>query len=146
VIVYSSAPLEQPLEVTGSVRVEVWITTDVPDTDLAVRLTDVYPDGRSMLVLDSIFRARYAHSPDFTASNCSRRASRCGSASTWADQPSVQRRTPRPVDITSSNAPRFAPNPNTGEMFLADGDSGQIAHTTILHDADHPSAIILPIH
>jgi uncharacterized protein len=49
------------------------------------------------------------------------------------------------ISITSSSAPRFAPNPNTGVMYLEEGAGGQIAHTTILYDADHPSAIILPI-
>ena len=54
VILYTSPVLDEPLEVTGDLRAEIWITTDVPDTDIVVRLTDVYPDGRSMLVADGI--------------------------------------------------------------------------------------------
>lgn len=145
VIVYTSAELDVPLEVTGDLYAEIWITTDVPDTDIVVRLTDVYPDGRSMLVADGILRARYQGDPDFTSFELLE-----------PDTPYLLTLDLGPtsiifnaghrirVSVTSSNWPRFGINPNTGEMFLKEGDVGRIARTTILRDAEHPSALVVP--
>jgi len=146
VVVYSSPPLDEPIEVTGDLRAQIWITTDVPDTDIVVRLTDVYPDGRSMLVADGIMRARYHNSPDFTSEQLLEPGVPVlltldlGPTSIIFNTGHRIR-----VSVTSSNAPRFLPNPNTGAMYLEEGAGGQIAHTTILHNADYPSTIILPI-
>ncbi len=146
VVVYSTVPLDEPLEITGDLRAEIWITTDVPDTDIAVRVTDVYPDGRSMLVVDSIMRARYRNSPDFTTEELLELGEPAllsfdlGPTSIILNAGHRLR-----VVISSANAPRFAPNPNTGALFLAEGETGQVAHTTILHDEAFPSAIILPV-
>ena len=146
VIVYTSPVLDEPVEATGDLRAEIWITTDVPDTDVVVRLTDVYPDGRSMLVADSIFRARYYGNPDFTSFEFLEPgvpyllSLDLGPTSIVFNAGHRIR-----VSVTSSNAPRFAPNPNTGAIYLQEGTLGRIAHTTILHSAGHPSAIILPV-
>ena len=118
----------------------------MPDTDIVVRLTDVYPDGRSMLIMDNIMRARYRASPDFTSESFltpgepARLTFDLGPTSYLLNAGHRLR-----VSVASSNASRFAPNPNTGAHFLEEGEAGQIAHTTILHDAAHPSAIILPL-
>lgn len=147
VVVYSTVPLPEPVEITGDLRADLWITTDVPGTDLVVRITDVYPDGRSMLVLDSVMRARYHANPDFTAAQQLTPGEPVRLQFDLGPHSIVFNAGHRiRVSITSSNAPRFAPNPNTGALFLAEGESGQVAHTTILHDAAHPSAIILPVY
>jgi len=147
VLVYETDSLDAPLEVTGDIRARIWIATDVPDTDIVVRITDVYPDGRSMLVVDGIMRARYHNSPDFSTETL-----------LVAGQPTLLEFEIAPtsyifntnhrlrVSITSSNAPRFAPNPNTGAMFFDAGAEARIATTTILRSAAYPSAIILPVH
>src|SRR4029077_3925269 len=59
VLLFTSEPLEQPLEVSGHIDAKLWVSSDCPDTDFTVKLCDVYPDGRSMLVTDGILRARY---------------------------------------------------------------------------------------
>jgi predicted acyl esterase len=144
VIVYSSDVLPTPLEITGNVHADIWFSTDVPDTDIVVRLTDVYPDGRSMLIMDGIARARFRNSPDFSSEEMLEPNTPTlitvdlGPTSIIVNAGHRIR-----ISVTSSNAPRFAPNPNTGEMFL--GETTQIAHTTILHDAAHPSTIVLPV-
>ena len=146
VVVYSSDILQEPLEITGDLRAEIWITTNVPDTDIVIRLTDVYPDGRSMLVADGIIRARYYNSPDFTSFEYLEPGQPyllsidIGPTSIIFNTGHRIR-----ISITSSNWPRFSINPNTGEMFFTEGELGQKAITTILHDAKHPSAIILPV-
>ncbi|MCD4687676.1 MAG: CocE/NonD family hydrolase, partial [Anaerolineae bacterium] len=126
--------------------VEVWITTDVVDTDIAVRLTDVYPDGRSMLVADGIARARYHASPNFDTETFLEPGVPVLLTVDLGPTSIVFNAGHRiRISVASSNAPRFGPNPNTGAAVLLDGETGQVAHTTILHDAEHPSALILPV-
>jgi uncharacterized protein len=147
VLVYETDILDTPLEVTGDIRAQIWMETDVPDTDIVVRITDVYPDGRSMLVVDGIMRARYHNSPDFSTETL-----------LITGEPTLLEFAVAPtsyifntghrlrVSITSSNVPRFAPNPNTGAMFFNEGEETRIATTAILWRDAHPSAIILPVH
>ncbi|MBN1260143.1 MAG: CocE/NonD family hydrolase [Anaerolineae bacterium] len=146
VVVYTTPPLEAPLEATGDLRADIWIATDVPDTDVVVRLTDVYPDGRSMLVSDSIFRARYRTCPDYTCEVFLEPGEPVLLTVDLGPHSYVFNTGHRVrISVTSSNAPRFAPNPNNGEMYVGEGAPAQVAHTVILHDADHPSALMLPV-
>ncbi|MGH2487073.1 MAG: CocE/NonD family hydrolase, partial [Ktedonobacterales bacterium] len=59
VLVYTSEPLDAPLEVTGDVRVELYVATDAPDTDFVARLVDVQPDGAALTITDGIIRMRH---------------------------------------------------------------------------------------
>lgn len=56
---WTSAVLDKPMEVTGRIKAEVFVSSTVKDTDFIVRVTDVYPDGRSILLVDYPLRARY---------------------------------------------------------------------------------------
>ncbi len=140
-VVYSTPPLEAPLEITGRVRARIWLVADVPDTDVVVRLTDVYPDGRSMLVLDGALRARFRDG-DFsreawmTPGTPYELAIDLGSTAIVFNAGHRVR-----IVVSASNAPRFAPNPNTGP---SDG-APQVATLTLLHDAEHPAALVLPV-
>ena len=58
VLTFTTPVLERSFTVMGRVLVRLWVRPDTPDLDLAVRLTDVYPDGRSLLIADGIQRAR----------------------------------------------------------------------------------------
>ncbi|MDX2056357.1 MAG: CocE/NonD family hydrolase [Gemmatimonadales bacterium] len=58
-LVYSTPPLPNPLTIAGPVRAVLWLSTDVPDTDVAAKLVDVDPSGRSWNVVDGIFRLRF---------------------------------------------------------------------------------------
>src|SRR4029450_917370 len=59
VLVFTSAVLAAPLEVTGPVTAQLWVQSDGPDTDFFVRLCDVYPDGRSFNLCEGMLRARF---------------------------------------------------------------------------------------
>jgi putative CocE/NonD family hydrolase len=61
VLVYTSAPLERDLEVTGPISVTLWASSSAPDTDFVARLIDVHPDGFARNLTDGILRARYRH-------------------------------------------------------------------------------------
>jgi predicted acyl esterase len=143
VLTFTTEPLVQPVTVMGPVRAKVWLVPDTPDLDLAVRLTDVYPDGRSMLVLDGIQRARM----------------RCGDEAECLLVPGV------PVELTvelwstalvfnaghsirisisGSNWPRFEVNPNDG-LDLNLQTPGQVARPRLLLGVEYPSRLELPV-
>jgi putative CocE/NonD family hydrolase len=62
VLYFTSRKLKNPVEITGSVKVKLWASSTATDTDFTAKLCDVFPDGRSMLVLDGIIRARHRNS------------------------------------------------------------------------------------
>src|SRR5205085_5086983 len=57
VLLFTTEPLAEPVEVTGRITARLHVSSDCPDTDFTVKLCDVYPDGKSMLVTDGIRRA-----------------------------------------------------------------------------------------
>jgi putative CocE/NonD family hydrolase len=127
------------------VSVELWACSSAPDTDFVARLVDVYPDGRAYNLTDGIIRARYR---DGTASesllepNTPYRFA----IDLWATSNVFRVGHRIRVQVTSSNFPRWDRNPNTGHPLGADGaEDLRPATQTILHDADHPSHIVLPL-
>jgi len=149
ILVFSTPPLEEELEVTGPLVVKLWASSSAVDTDFTVKLVDEYPpnedypDGYAMNLSDSIIRARYRNSWEkedlmepgeiyefsiilYPTSNLFQKSHRIR------------------LDISSSNYPRFDLNPNTGEP-LGKSTRTIVADNTVYHEAQHPSHIILPI-
>jgi putative CocE/NonD family hydrolase len=62
VLVFTSAPLERELEVTGPVALQLWAASSACDTDFTAKLVDVWPDGRALNVCDGIVGARHRRS------------------------------------------------------------------------------------
>jgi len=143
VLVYTTEPLECPVEITGRVWVQLFASSSCPDTDFMAKLTDVYPDGRSMLVLDGAIRARYRES---TRSGKLMDPGRVYEfwIDLWSTSIVFAKGHRIRLDITSSNYPRFDVNPNTGHPPAADNES-KIALNTIFQGKSYPSRIILPL-
>ena len=59
---FTTDVLKEPVEWTGKVRAELFVSSTAPDSDFIVRVTDVYPDGRSILIMDALRRARFRES------------------------------------------------------------------------------------
>ncbi|MCA9004317.1 MAG: CocE/NonD family hydrolase, partial [Planctomycetaceae bacterium] len=59
VLTFTTDPLTEPVEWTGRVQAEIFLSSTARDTDLIVRVSDVYPDGRSILIIDYPWRVRY---------------------------------------------------------------------------------------
>ena len=142
-LVFSSEPLEEPIEITGRVRVELFAATSAPDTDFTAKLCDVYPDGRSMLLLDGVIRGRWRNAGLEPEPMEPGRAYKLD-IDLWSTSVVINRGHRIRIDISSSNAPRFEANPNTGGP-LVPGEPGQVAQNTVYLDAEHPSRIILPV-
>ncbi len=143
VLVYSSGVLQNPVLAMGQVRVQLYAASSAPDTDFTAKLVDVFPDGRALIVSEGILRARY----------------REGLAREVLMQPGTVY--PLPIElgpiavrflaghrirleISSSNAPRYDVNPNTGREIASERHPVS-ATQRIFHTAGHPSALILPV-
>ncbi|MGE0130437.1 MAG: CocE/NonD family hydrolase [Blastocatellales bacterium] len=143
VLKFQTAPLEAPVEVTGQVTVELWAESDCPDTDWTAKLVDVYPDGTERLVLDSALRARFREGFDKEVFMKKGEVYKF-KIDLWSTSLIFNKGHRIAVHISSSNNPRFDPNPNTGKPMRADGET-RVATNTIHHSLAHPSRILLPV-
>ena len=143
VLVYSTPPLDQDLEVTGPVTVTLWAATSQTDTDFTAKLVDVCEDGCARNLTDGIIRARYRDSSSQPTLLEPGRPYRY-TIDLWATSNVFQRGHQIRVEISSSNFPRFDRNTNTGNVIAQD-TAFQPALQTIFHDAQHPSHITLPV-
>jgi hypothetical protein len=149
VVVFQTAPLEQDLEVTGRLIVQLWASSSAPDTDFTAKLIDVYPPnkdfpaGVDLNVGDSIVRARYRNSLEHAEFLKAGKAY-LFNIEMYPTSLVFQNGHRIRIDISSSNFPRFDVNPNTGEP-LNDNRRWAVAANTIYHDTQHPSHILLPV-
>ncbi len=145
VLVYSTPVLAQDVEVTGPVTVHLWAISSAPDTDFVARLVDVHPDGYAQNLTDGIIRARYRN----FSHGGEEGLIEPGKAyeyeiDLWSTSNLFKQGHRIRLDVTSSNFPRWDRNPNTGHAFGVDSEV-VVAQQTILHDAAHPSYILLPL-
>jgi uncharacterized protein len=143
VLVYTSAPLVSEIEITGPIRVVLYVSTSVNDTDFTAKLVDVDPGGRPLLVTDGIQRLRYRLSldtPVFVKRNEAYQVSIDAGVTSYVFEPGHRIR----LEVSSSNFPRFdrnmnSPRPNAFETKF------NKARQTVLHAKGYPSEILLPV-
>ncbi len=145
VLVFTSPVLEQPLEVTGRICARLYISSDCPDTDFTVTLSDVYPDGTSLLVTDGILRARF-HTGFNREVFLEPRGVYGLTVDLWSTALVFNKGYRIRVAVSSSNAPRFDPNPNTGKKLGEENDETRVATNTLHLSKTHPSHITLPVY
>jgi hypothetical protein len=143
VLVFTSDALNRPLEVTGRVGAELWIASDRRDTDFAVRLCDVYPDGRSILIADGIQRCAFRESLSRTVALEPNAPTRIH-VDLWSTSivfaPGHRIR----ILVGSSNHPRFEVNPNSA--FSSEPAGTMLKATnSVFFDRQRPSRLILPV-
>jgi len=146
VIVYTSAPLADDLEVVGEIAVELYVSSSVKDTDFAITLTDVHPDGRSINLsgMDAGYlRMRYRNGFQkqelMTPGEIYKiRIGQLYTANLFKKGHSIR------LQITSSKAPHYDPNPNTGTEIATEKNL-VAASNTIHHSKKYPSKLILPV-
>jgi hypothetical protein len=143
VLVYSSAPLKQDLEVTGPIRVVLYASTSARDTDFTAKLVDVFPNGEARNLTDGILRIRYRRGLDkpelAEPGDVYPLTIDAGvTSNVFLAGHSIR------IEISSSNFPRFDRNPNTGRAF-ADESALKKAQQVIYHSRQYPSHILLPV-
>jgi putative CocE/NonD family hydrolase len=130
VLVYTSDPLEAPVDAAGWVKPVLFVSSDAKDTDFAVKLVDVAPDGTAYIIGDTILRARYREGMDqevmMQAGGTYRLELTPMTTGVRFDKGHRIR-----VEVTSSDFPKFARNLNTG------GDNVSETRTVAAHNAVH---------
>lgn len=143
VLVYTSAPLEQDLEVTGYLEMVLYAASSARDTDFTVKLIDIFPDGYAMNVSEGILRTRYRNDdsrPELLEPGEVTKLNIRMYATSMLFRKGHRIR----VDISSSSFPRFSRNLNNGEP-VATSTRIVVADQTVLHSTEYPSHILLPV-
>ena len=143
VLVYTSEPLGDDLEVTGPVSMTIYASSSAPDTAFTATLVDVHPDGRAINICEGLRRARFRNSieePTLIEPGTVYQYR----IDLWETSNLFKSSHRLRVEVSSSNFPRFDRNPNTGHQPGMDAEI-QVAHQTVYHDAQRPSHITLPV-
>ncbi len=143
VLVYTTPPLAQDVEVTGPVVLHLFASTDRSDTDFAGKLVDVHPNGYAEILLEGIIRGRHWKSfkeqdlltPDKVYEFY---------IDLWSTSNVFLRGHQIRIEVSSSNFPKYDRNPNTGHKFGEDSEI-LVAHQKIYHDTSRPSYVSLPV-
>jgi len=144
ILVYTSEPLKDGVEVSGPIEATLYVSSDRKDTDFTVKLIDVYPDGVAYNLDETIQRMRYRNGYEQPVA--------------WMEAGKVYPVTFQPmntsnyfaaghrirVEISSSNFPRFDRNLNTGGNNY-DEAKGVVARNSVRHSTQYPSQIVLTV-
>ena len=143
ILVYTTEPLKEGVEVSGFIESTLYVSSDVKDTDFTIKILDVYPDGKAYNLDETIQRARYREGYDkqvfMEKGKVYKLEMTPMSTSNYFEKGHRIR-----IEISSSNFPRFARNLNTGGKNY-DEKEGIIANNSIHHSKEHPSQIRIPI-
>ncbi len=143
ILVYTSEPLKEGIEVSGPITATLYVSSDVKDTDVTVKVIDVLPDGTAYNLDETIQRLRYRDGDDKTV---------------WMEKDKVYKVTLTPmntsnyfdaghrirIEVAGSNFPRFDRNLNTGGNNY-DETTGVVAHTAIHHSVQYPSTLTISV-
>ena len=126
-----------PVEWTGRIRAELYLSSTAPDTDVIVRVSDVYPDGRSILIVDYPQRLRYREGFDHEVLMQPGEVVKVAFDVGWISQIFNKGHRIR-VTVASTGAPLYEPNPQTGKPATIEFPSDAVSATnTIHHNRNH---------
>ena len=141
VLVYTTPAFEQDFEVTGPVSLDLYVSSSAVDTDFTAKLVDVWPNGFAQNLTEGILRMRYRNSqaqPELMNPGqiYKIKVDMVATSNVFLAGHKLR------LEVASSNFPRFDRNLNTGEN-QAHSTRMSKAENVVLHDAEHPSALIL---
>ena len=143
ILVYTSDPLDEDLEVTGPVSMTLYASSSAPDTDFTCALVDVHPDGQAIILCEGLRRARFRDSIENPTLIEPGRVYQY-TIDMWETSNLFRAGHRIRVEVSSSNFPRFDRNLNTGGQPGMDADM-KVAHQTVYHDTERPSHVTLPV-
>lgn len=142
---FTSEPLAAPVEWTGLVQAELFVSSSTPDSDFIVRVSDVYPDGRSILIMDMVRRARYRDGFDKEVFMEPGKISRVAFDVGWLSQIFAAGHRIR-ITVASTGAPFYEPQPNTDAPATIEPPERRIvAENRVHHSRQHASRVIAPL-
>lgn len=134
VLVYTTDKLSRELEITGPIKLILYVSTDAPSTDFTAKLVNVYPDGSAYNISNGILRSSYTDNKQPVAIEIE----------LWPTSTLIKAGHRIRLEISSSDFPRFDRNPNTGQPIATETKT-QIASQIIYHNLKTPSHLILPV-
>ncbi|MCZ7646905.1 MAG: CocE/NonD family hydrolase [Planctomycetota bacterium] len=140
---FATEPLAEPVGITGKVRVELHVETDVPDTVFVAKLVDVYPDGYEALIREAAFLARFHGGFDKPAP-LEKGKVYVLDMDLWSTALVFNPGHRIAVHVSSSSTPAYEVHPNTYEPVMT-FDASPIANQRIHVSSAHPSRLILPM-
>jgi hypothetical protein len=145
-VIYRGEVQDQDATIAGNVRVTLHIESSCPDTDFIVKLIELMPDGRAMLLMDGVTRSMYRDPSGGPRPLLPGRVERL-TISLGEIHHTLRAGHRVEIDVTSSNFPRRARNTNSGHPVLAsDGEADiRVATNTIHHAEATPSFLDLPV-
>jgi putative CocE/NonD family hydrolase len=142
---FTTEVLTESVEWTGQIQADLWVTSTARDTDFIVRVSDVYPDGRSIVLVDYVRRARYREGFEKEVLMEPGKVTNVAFDVGWISQVFNQGHRIR-VTVCSTGVLFYEPNPNTGGPFGFDMPSDAVvAENTVEHNQTHASRIVAPI-
>jgi predicted acyl esterase len=145
VLTFTTDVLKEPVEWTGRVAAEIFLSSTAKDTDLIVRISDVYPDGRSILIVDYPWRVRYREGFDHEVLMNPGDVVPVAFPIGWMSQIFNAGHRIR-VTVASTGAPLYEPNPQNGKPLTIEfPDDTVVAENTIHHEQKYASRIIAPV-
>lgn len=148
VLIFDSPVFTQPYEIIGNMWAHLYVKSNCTNTDFTVKISDVYPDGRSILISDGIINAMRRDGFNTTADPLDSVEYVEVDIDLWATAYQFNVGHKMRIAISSSNYPRFGVNPNTGETPKAYSYQYLqrfIANNSILVGPDYPSYVRLPV-
>ncbi|MFM6982717.1 MAG: CocE/NonD family hydrolase [Chitinophagaceae bacterium] len=151
ILVFSTPVLNKDVVLKGKVKVQLKVGSDRPDTDFDIRLTDVYPDGRSMLINDAVFRMRFRNG--FALSNVAMMSQGAiydcvielpNTCLTFLAGHQIR------IDISSSNYPKYNRNMNNGNAMYPGNSTDSllnplVAKNIVYLNSINSSSVVLPL-
>ena len=143
VLVYETGLLDEDLEVVGPVTLTIHASSSARDTDFTGVLSDVYPDGKSVMLTEGIARTRFRESIERPSLIEPEEIYEI-SIDMWSTANLFKSGHRIRLEVSSSNFPRYERNQNTGTQPGLDAEMN-IASQTIYHGPQLPSRLILPV-
>jgi uncharacterized protein len=144
VLVYTTAPLTEPLTVIGPISAVIYAKTDAKDTDFTAKLCDVHPNGLSVNINDGIIRARYRNGDLRNPELIDPEETYEYAIDLWHTAHTFKKGHQIRLQISSSNFPRFDRNLNT-ENLPGQGTEFKKANQAVFHDKARNSRLVLSV-
>jgi putative CocE/NonD family hydrolase len=145
-VVYHSAPFSASTEISGFPKLTLWLSMDVPDTDLEADLYEILPDGGSIALTSATMRARYRESLRDPQPVPEGKVEKYVFDNFTFFSRQFAKGSRLRLVVRSINSINAQKNYNSwGDVSHEAGKDAKTAHITLLHDADHPSALLLPL-
>jgi uncharacterized protein len=145
-VIYHGGVFEEATEISGFPKLTLWLTMDVPDTDLAASLYEILPDGSAVLLTGAAMRARYRESLREEKPVPAGKTEKYVFDNFMFFSRKIGKGSRLRLLISCPNSPGIEKNYNSGGVVASEtGNVARTAHITLVHDAEHPSTLELPI-